>query len=429
MINPFATVLLICTLALPVGNARAQAATLTLPQCQARATQNYPMVKQRDLIAKSASYAVDQHGTRSLPQININGQATYQSAVTEIPIHVPGMDIPTMNKDQYKLYGEINQNLYDGGLTRLGKEAIEAEADVKHQALEVELYQIKARVNQLYFGILLLDAQLAQNDLLQKDIQAGLEKINAAIANGAALKSEGSLLEAEQLTTQQQATELQASRQAYLHMLGLFIGRELDEHTSFERPVYPGSLSAITRPELDWYSLQKNSLAVERRLLGAKTRPKLGLFLQAGMGRPALNMLSSDFEAYYYGGIRLSISLSGFYTLKKERAQLDVKEAGIDVQQETFVFNTNLTRHQQQTKAAKYKQLLLTDDAIIALRTSVKDAALAQLANGVINTADYVRETHAVSSARLSKIQHEIQLLKAQYDIRHTLGNIKNPQN
>src|SRR5690606_38322963 len=132
MINPFATVLFICTLALPVGNAQAQAATLTLPQCQALATENYPMVKQRDLIAKSAAYAVDQYGTRSLPQININGQATYQSTVTEIPIHVPGMDIPTMNKDQYKWYGEINQNLYDGGLTRLGKAAIEAEADMRH---------------------------------------------------------------------------------------------------------------------------------------------------------------------------------------------------------------------------------------------------------------------------------------------------------
>lgn len=423
MINPFATSLLICVLAIPIGNARAQTAALTLPESQALAMQNYPMVKQRHLIARSAAYAVDQNGKQSLPQININGQATYQSAVTEIPIQVPGIDVPTMNKDQYKWYGEVNQNLYDGGLTRLNRQAIEANADAEQQALEVELYNIKERVNQLYFGILLLDAQLAQNDLLQKDIRAALEKINAAITNGVALKSEGSLLEAELLKTRQQATELQATRQAYLHMLGLFIGRQLDEYTSLEKPAYPGASSSINRPELNWYALQKNNIDVERKLLKAKNRPKLGLFLQAGMGRPALNMLSNDFEAYYYGGVRLSIPISGFYTLKKERAQLDVKEAAIDVREETFRFNTNLSLQQQRTEAAKYEQLLETDDDIIALRTSVKDAALAQLENGVINTADYVREAHAVNSARLSKTQHELQLLKAQYDIRHTSGN------
>ncbi|HWK59179.1 MAG TPA: TolC family protein [Parapedobacter sp.] len=423
MINLYVTLMLIGSLGISIGKTQAQISVLTLQESHVLATQNYPMVKQRDLIARSASYAIDQNSKHSLPQININGQATYQSAVTEIPIQLPGMDAPTLNKDQYKFYGEVNQNLYDGGLTRLNKQAIDADADVKQQALDVELHKIKERVNQLYFGILLLDAQLAQNDLLQQDIQAGLKKTNAAIANGAVLKSEGSLLEAEWLNTQQQATELHAAREAYLHMLGLFIGRPLDEHTVLEKPAHPSAASAIARPELGWYAQQKNSIDIARKLLRAKNRPKLGLFLQAGVGRPALNMLSNDLEAYYYGGVRLSIPISGFYTLKNERAQLDVQGSAIDVQQETFLFNTNLSLQQQQTEAAKYEQLLRTDDDIIALRTSVRDAALAQLENGVINTADYVRETHAVSKARLAKVHHELQLLKAQYDIRYTTGN------
>ncbi len=423
MINPYAIPLLICSLGVSIGKTQMQAPLLTLHESQVLATQNYPMVKQHDLIASSASYAVEQIDKRFLPQINIYGQATYQSAVTEIPVHVPGMDIPAMSKDQYKLYGEVNQHLYDGGRTRLNKQAAKANADIEQQALEVELYKIRERVNQLYFGILLLDAQLAQNDLLQKDIQAALEKTDAAIANGAALKSEGSLLEAERLNARQQATELQATRRAYLHMLGLFIGRPLDAHTSLEKPASPGTPPTAGRPELVGYARQKQGIEVERRLLSAKNRPQLGLFLQAGLGRPALNMLSNGFDAYYVGGVRLSIPISGFYTLKKERAQLDIKEAAIDVQRETFLFNTNLTRHQQQTEATKYEELLHTDDDIIALRTSVRDAALAQLENGVINTADYMREAHAVGSARLSKVRHELQLLKAQHDIRHTIGN------
>ncbi|WP_262250045.1 TolC family protein [Parapedobacter soli] len=423
MINPYLILLLACLLAIPIGRADAQATALTLRESQTLAAENYPMVKQRDLISKSASYAIDQVDKRYLPQITINGQATYQSAVTEIPIPVPGMDISTVDKDQYKFYGEVSQNLYDGGLTRMNKLAIATDSDVDQQALEVELYKIKERVNELYFGILLLDAQLAQNDLLQKDIQSGLDKITAAIANGAALKSEGSLLEAERLKVRQQATELAATRRAYLYMLGLFIGRSLGEHTSLETPAHPDASETIGRPELGWYALQKQRIDVERKLLDAKNRPRLGLFLQAGVGRPALNLLSNNLEAYYYGGVRLSIPISGFYTLKKERALLDMKDATVDVQKETFVFNTNLSLHQQRTEAAKYEQLLATDNEIIALRKSVKDAALSQLENGVINTADYVREALAVSNARLSKIYHELQLLKAQHDISYTSGN------
>ena len=422
MINPNIPWMLICSLITAIG-VQAQAPALTLEESHALATQNYPMVKQRDLIARSASYAINLHQLHALPQINISGQATYQSAVTEIPLHLPGMDVPTLNKDQYKFYGEVNQNLYDGGITRLNKQAADADAEVKQQALDVELHKIKERVNQLYFGILLLDAQLDQASLLQQDIQAGLKKTSTAILNGAALKSDGSLLEAEWLNVQQQVTELRATRKAFLRMLGSFIGRPLDEHTVLEKPAHRRGAQTIVRPELDWYAQQKIGVDVARKLLRAKNHPKLGLFLQAGVGRPALNMLSNDFEAYYYGGVRLAIPATGFYTLKKEKAQLDVQEAAIDVQRQTFLFNTNLLLQQQQTEAAKYEELLRTDDRIIALRVSVRVAALTQLENGVITSADYVRETHAVSRARLAKTHHELQLLKAQYDIRHTTGN------
>lgn len=423
MINPVPALLLIGCLTVSVDAVQAQLQSLTLAEARVLAAENYPMVKQRDLINRSTGYSIEQANTGYLPQININGQATYQSAVTEIPIQIPGMDVPALSKDQYKLYAEVNQNLYDGGATKLQKQAIEANADLEQQALQVELYKINERVNQLFFGILLVNAQLAQNGLLKRDIQAGLEKAWAAIANGAALKSSGNLLEAELLSAEQQATELQTTRKAYLYMLGLFIDQPLDERTVLKRPAPQSVSSSVSRPELRWYAQQQNGIDVACKLLAAKNRPKLGLFLQAGAGRPALNMLSNNFEAYYYGGVRLTIPISGLYTLKKERALLDIRKAAIDVQKETFLFNTDLSLQQQNTEAAKYQQLLVTDDEIIALRTSIKEAALAQLENGVINTADYLREVNAEDHAKLAKIRHEIQLLKAQYDIQYTTGN------
>lgn len=423
MINTHLFVLAACCFMALTATAQPQDQSITLANAHALARENYPMVKQRDLINQSKAYSVEQANTGYLPQININGQATYQSAVTQIPIQVPGMDIHPLNKDQYKLYGEISQSLYDGGMIRFQKEAIAAKAEVEEQALEVELHKIEERVNQLYFGMLLLDAQLAQNTLLQNDIRAGLDKTNAAIANGTALKSSGSLLEAELLKARQQAIELQSTRKAYLQMLGLFVNRPLDEHTVLERPGTLQNKREINRPELAWYARQQNSIDVERKMLGAKNRPKVGLFLQGGAGRPALNMLSNDFEAYYYGGVRLTLPLSGFYTLKKERALLDIKQQAVDVQQEAFRFNTDLTLTQQHAELAKYERLVESDTEIIALRTSVKDAALAQLENGVINTADYMREVNAEDNAKLAKIFHETRLLMAQYDIKNTTGN------
>ncbi len=396
---------------------------LTLAESQTLATENYPLIKQRNLIELSTRYAVEQANKGYLPQINVNGQATYQSEVTKIPIQVPGIDVPTLDKDQYKLYGEINQSLFDGGSIKLQKQSLEANAQVEAQALEVELYKIRERVNQLFFGILLLDAQLNQNELLQKDIRAGLDKTNAAIANGAALKSSGHLLEAELLKTTQRTVELQTTRSAYLHMLGQFVNRPLDENTILERPKAPTSSVDNTRPELDWYAFQQNSIDVNRKLLMSKNLPKLNFFVQAGVGRPALNMLSNDFDPYYYGGIRLSIPISGFYTLKKEKALLDIKTKSIDVQRENFLFNNELTLSQQNIESAKYEQLLETDDEIITLRTSVKVATLSQLENGVVNSADYLREVNAEDNAKLAKILHELQWLMVQYDIQHTTGN------
>lgn len=403
---------------------RAQTRSLTLRETCSLATANYPLVKQYNLIAESAKYAAEQAHTGYLPQINVNGQATYQSAVTQLPIQLPGADVPSLSNDQYKLFGEVNQSLYDGGRIKLQKAAIEAAAEVEQQAVNVAQYQIKERVTQLFFGVLLLDAQLAQIGLLINDIQAGMAKTGAAIANGTALKSSGSLLEAELLKAEQHNIALQTTRTAYLHMLGLFINQQLDEDTVLERPEAAPSTAAINRPELGWYAQQQSSIDVDRKLLTAKNRPRLGLFMQGGLGRPALNMLSNDFEAYYYGGIRLAIPLSGFYTLKKEKATLDIRKKIIDVQKDVFLFNTDLAMKQQNTEIAKYAKLLARDDKIIALRSSVKAAALAQLENGIINTADYLREVNAEDNARLTKIQHEIELLKAQYNLQYTAGNL-----
>lgn len=403
--------------------AGAQAQSLTIEACYTLAVENYPLVKQRELITKSNEYTLLNLSKGYLPQLTIAGQATYQSEVTQVPIESPGMTLTTLSKDQYKFYGEVSQPLFDGGVIKHQKQTQEANTVVEQQKLEVELYKIKDKVNQLFFGILLVDEQLNQTELLKTDIQLGLKKTEAAIANGAAFKSSADVLRAELLTVNQRTTELEATRIAYADMLSLFINRQLTAKLKLEKPKSLTILQEINRPEMGLYEYQKKTIDAQYKLLTARNLPKLNLFVQGGYGRPALNMLSNEFESYYIGGVRLNWSLSGFYTLKKDKALLDLNRKNIQVQKEIFLFNTTYTLRQQNVEVNKFSELLASDDQIVELRTNIKSTALVQLENGVINSNDYLREVNAEDEARQNKIIHEVQWLMAQYAQQTTTGN------
>jgi len=403
---------------------KAQPKTRTIEESYMLTRKNYPVIRQRELISKAKDYSIQNAEKGYLPQISILGQATYQSAVTEfkLPVSLPGVEFPTISKDQYKVYAEVNQSIYDGGAIRTQKQAHEMNAVVEDQKLEVELYKLNERINQIFFGILMLDEQIKQNALLKKDIELGISKVQALISNGTAFKSNGYTLQAELLKTDQRATELTANRRAYLDMLGLFINENLDDATVIVKPAGSTASDQINRPELRLYDYQNQSLDIQNRLLNVRNKPKLNFFFQGGAGRPALNILNNGFDPYYITGIRLNWSLSGLYTLKNDRELISNNRQSIQIQRETFSYNTNLILKQQNADVTRLQRLLATDDDIIALRDNIKTTAAAQLENGVINTNDYLREVNAGDQARLNKIVHEIQLLTSQYNLQATLG-------
>lgn len=403
-----------------------RAETLTLEQCYQLAREQYPLVKQHDLIEKSRAYTIDNIKKGYLPQVNFTGQVTYQSDVTQLtlPDNLPiQITVEPPSKDQYKMYGEVTQSLTDAVFIEPQRKIASANAEVEKQKLEVELYKLKDRINQLYFGVLLIDGQQEQVKLLQKDLQTGMDRMEAAIKNGVAFKSNLTELQAEKLKADQRQIELRATRTAYVAMLGQFINKDLAEDTKLETPVAIAENNTINRPELALFELQKSSLALQDKLIVAKTTPRLGVFFQGGYAKPGLNMLKSEFAGYYLTGIKLGWSLNGFYTFKKDRKLLDVNRSLLDVQQETFLFNTNFALKQQDGELRKLQELISTDEDIISLRGQIKESAQAQLANGVITGSDFVLKVNAEDQARQNKVVHTIQLLMAQYNYKTTSGN------
>ena len=358
-----------------------------------------------------------------LPTININGQQSYQSDVTKIP-SIPGQDlnIPALSKNQYKIYGDVEAKLYDGGQIRQQKQMHDANAKVEQQSLEVELYKLKERINQLYFGILMLDGQIAQQDLLHEDLEIGLRKANASITGGTALKSSADILKAELLTTKQTRIELTATRAAYMDMLELMIGQPVDENTVLQKPPVVNPAGEVSRPELQLFNLQSREIDVARKQLNTQIAPKLSSFLQVGYGKPGLNMLNTEADSYYIAGFRMNWNLTGFYTRKKDRELLEIRRSTIDLQKETFLYNNDYQSRQQRAEITKLEQLAAADDEIIALRSQVKQTASVQLENGVIDSNDYLREVNEENKARQNKVIHEIQLLLAQYTLQTTTG-------
>jgi outer membrane protein TolC len=399
---------------------------LTIENAYRLARKNYPLIKQRDLINKSKDYTVSNAAKGYLPMLSANGQATYQSDVTTLPFKFsPGITIPNYNKDQYKFFGKVDQIIYDGGAIRNQKQTANANEAIQQQNLEVELYGIYDRVNQLFFGLLLTDEQLKQNALLKADIQNGIDKVNAQVKNGTAYRSSVDELSAQLLETEQSRIGLVANKKAFLNMLGLFINMLLDENTIIESPVTPVNTDSINRPELLFYDYQKRIYDLQSESLKIDLRPKFSFFFQAGYARPGLNLLSNDFAWYYIGGLRLSWNFGSLYRLNNQQRLLDIDKQQLDLQKQTFLLNTAMTQKQESAEMEKYIELSRNDEAIIALRASVKKAASAQLENGVLTVRDYLTEVNAEDQATQNRILHEVEMLQTQYNYENTAGNLK----
>ena len=417
--------LLIITLLLMSGNFIIPQTQLTLEDCYEKARINYPLIKQKDYIEKTKQYSVSNVWNGYFPQITINGQATYQSDVTEVPAILPGIIIQRLSKDQYKVVADVTQTIYDGGIMSSQAGIQESAGEIDNQKIEIELLNLKQRVNQIYLGILLIDAQLNQIELVKNDLNVSISKLDAAYLNGTATKSDVDVLRAEFLKTEQRKIELQSSRISYLNMLALLINENLDESTILSTPSQINFLPSveIIRPELKLYSAQKNLIENQDGLTVSRIIPKASLFFQGGYGKPGLNFFVNEFAWYYITGIRFSWSLSSLYSYGNESEINQLNVQSIDAQTETFLLNTKITTNQQLQEIDKLNKMIEVDKGIIELRTSVKLAAQSKLENGIITSSDYIRELNAEDTAKQNLEIHKIQLLLAQYNYKITTGN------
>lgn len=404
-------------------------AQLSIEACYEKARANYPLIKQYGLIEKTKEYNLSNAAKGYLPQVTFSAQATYQSDVTEIPIDLDaigltGVKIPSVSQDQYKMELALNQTLWDGGAIRSERKTLRTQAEVDQRDMDVSMYTINERVNQLYFGVLLAEAQLEQNKVLQAELRRNCDQVSSYIKNGIANQSDLDAIQVDLLKAKQTEAQFEHTKRAYREMLSRLIGEEIGEET---RLVKPEAVRPLTkennRPELELYQARIRNLRAQDSRITAGMMPKLGLFVTGGYGKPGLDMFEDNFKAYYLAGVRLSWNLGSLYTRKNDRRKIQTGIRSIETQRETFLFNTSLDVAQRNATIDKYIDQLKYDDEIIALRGFVKRASEAKMANGTLSGTDLTRDIHAEQSAIQDKILHEIELLMAIYNLRYAINN------
>ena len=398
------------------------AAQVTLSECVEKARNNYPQIQELGLIREAEKYDLSTASQSWLPQLTISGKAQYQSKVVEMPFEIPEFKF-NLPHDQYSLVGEVSQTIWDGGSTASKKRLVSADAKIQSKQLEVSLYGLRQKVENIFLGILLIDKQITQNEIAVKSLYRNRESVLAGIEHGVSYQSDLSIVDVNILNYKQTISSLHADRQAYVDMLGRLTGEDLSQARFVEPPIdLPIDTATLARPELQLYKAQLEQTQIQRRDLQSNLYPKLNLSLQGGIGRPGLNVLKNEFEPYYIVGVKLQWNLGALYSRKNDIRKIAVQKERIERQQEAFVLNTMLDVTDQLNEVHKAEQVLAQDREIIRLREDIRQAGEEQYKQGVIMLTDLMDMIDEEFNARVAQSLHQVQLVMAIYELRNTLG-------
>ncbi len=403
--------------------------TQTLEECQLAAEKNYPLIQQMDLIRQTTDLTVQNIQKGWLPQVSATAQATYQSAVTAFPDQMQsmyqqmGINMQGLKKDQYRVGIDVQQTVYDGGAIKNQKEVIRQKGNVEAAQNEVNLYNVRKRVNEMYFALLLLDDQIQLNRDLQELLNGNEKKLSSMFKNGTAAESDYQNIKAERLNVIQQLTNLQSQRQTMARMLSIFCGMEITN------PVKPKAVSLTqgnNRPELRLIDAQIRLVDAQEKALNSALMPRFGVFAQGFYGYPGYNlfedMMHRQWSLNGMIGVRLSWNIGALYTRKNDKTKLNVQRSMFNVQRDVFLFNNNLEKIQQSESIDRFRRLMADDEEIITLRSQVRKAAESKLRHGIIDVNDLLREINAENTARVQQSMHEIEMLKEMYELKYTVN-------
>lgn len=401
----------------------------TLEACQQAAERNYPLIREYGLIEKTTELTLSNIRKGWLPQLSASAQGTVQSDVTAFPPQMQalyeqmGLEMEGLGKGQYRLGIDVQQNIYDGGNMESRKEVARRQGELEATQNEVKVYQVRRSVNEMYFSLLLVEAQIRLNDDLQQLLEANEQKLASMLQRGTAAESDWQSVKAERLNARQQLTSLLAQRSALRRMLSTFCGIEVKD---VEKPplVQPETDARNMRPELKAIDAQLRLADAQEKALATAWRPKIGLFAQGYYGYPGYNMFEDMLKRTpswnAMVGARITWNIGALYTRRNDNAKIRLQRESAEVGRERFMLENQMQQIGQDENIMRYSRLMADDEEIITLRQNVRKAAESKLEHGIIDVNDLLKEINGENAARIGQAIHEIEMLKEIYDLKFT---------
>lgn len=411
-------------------------AQYTLDGCQEMAREHYPLIRQYGIVEKMEEFSISNASRAWIPQLSLSGSATWQSDIVSFPddmldmFRTMGLDFEGLHKDQYKFSLNLEQTIWDGGVSRTQKEVAKAEKEVALQNMETELHALKERVTQVYFGILTLDGQLNQIAVVEEILKDNLKVVESMMQGETATKSDADKLKVEIMTNSQQKAKVEGMKKAYVGMLSLMTGERMDESSVFEKPqevLVPAVGGENFRPELRLLDAKATEIDVRRKSLNNAVMPRFSLFAQGYYGYPGLNMfedmVSYRWSPYLIAGIRFQWNISAFYTKRNSMRKLDLSRQQIDIQKETFLYNSRIEQTRLSMEIDRMAEIMRTDEEIIELRSGIRQASEIRLRNGTITVNELLKDISSETSAEIDRNLHELEYLKNIYELKNAVNN------
>ena len=400
----------------------------TLEECQLAAEKNYPIIKQYDLISQTTQLTIQNIMKGWLPQIAITAQATYQSDVASWSKSMQGtfqqfgINMKGLSKDQYKIGIDLQQTIYDGGTISSMRSIARQEEKVQKAQVETNLYQVRKRVNEMYFSLLLLNEQIQLNNDVKALLLSSEKKLASMLKGGTIATSDFENIKAERLSVEQQNESLKSQQQMLQHLLSTFCGIKV---SNVQKPApFETTISTNKRPEMLLFDNQLQLSSIKEKALNSQVRPKLGIFAQGFYGYPGLNMFEDMMNRKWslngMVGVKLSWNVGALYSLKNDKAKLRLQREMTENAREIFLFNNQLEEIQQNENIKRYHTMKQADDEIIMLRTNIRKAAESKLSHGIIDINNLLREINNENAAKIQQTIHDIEMLKEMYNLKYT---------
>ena len=419
-------------LLLCVASLGLKADVITISQCVEKAVDHYPSVRKYDLLAATCEVELSDINRAWLPRISASAQATVQNAVPSFPealsgiLSQMGQSFEGLGKLQYKVGADVSQNIWDGGVSHARRQLQKAATETQQSALDVELYSVRQRVENLYFAILLSEEQIKLNENMAVLIRSNRDRLEAMLRNGTAMQSDVDMLEAQALVVEQNIVQAKSAADGYRKVLEIFIGESL-RNRELEKPEMsmPSSYNS-DRPELKLFERKLGLIEAGRRLSDTSIMPKIGLFAQAYYGYPGFDYFGSmrnrDMSFNILAGVKVSWNIDSFYTRRNSQRRSDLEMRDIDTDKEIFLFNTGMQSASAMESINGLRDVMSKDSQIISLRRKVREAAESQLANGVIDATALLTKINDENQAVLTASFHEIELLQQIYNLKYILN-------